>query len=886
MKKMLFLFYVAAAFCALEAFSDWRPQASTNAVTTNEVRIVKFGIEHARNADGNCYSIGAFNRFRADMQTNGYYTLRFANKDAILYHDFDVDGDGDAASDTVQCHPLDLSITNPITPVAPFYDTTAGSQRFVGGATIYHANIADSSFTEDGLNMQEEGANNQPRRNWTFFHEIYERHSPFRMYYLVLWPKEDFMNGGADYAVSFDAQSQLRHLVMRYYMGIEGFRWVVRDGTQCYISETVYKYADETPGETGGRIHTCSPTAVNWAIYNPTAPYAIDFNTNTSYSAHTFTNVTAVGHYMFKDKLISGYVGYKWYTFEADALVTRKERPSENIAMAKISGGASPDFYMSTCEVPYELWRKVHRLARYNGFAGPRGFSFDRFGAMGSMGFVNASSNYVAHHSDEPVTDLTYYDVLAWCNALSQQETKTPCYYTDAAMTNVFREVQRNLFFTDQTKPTIYVKWDADGYRLPTVTEWSEAFDSATTNAAYAWISNTSTSQTHAVGVRTAGTNGLYDMAGNVWELTWAYSNSVSTSQLTTVMALGGDFRFPSAPTSTSASAYGDTPFSGSGAIGFRLVRRASGLAAPSLSTNLSASVPSWTISSTLKTATSTARQLTVPITNWLTMVDITATNFFMAQTELTYAKWRPVYDWAVENGYSFDFRGDMGSMAYWGFGTNTNSRNHGPQEPVAGISWYDAILWCNALSELENKTLAYYADANLTFPSKTSCRFRAPQMLLGELSRAYTNGTMTSVNGFTPGSAGYWSDVYIKTNATGYRLPTTNRFEFAAAAGGTPRGGLINDTGMVTVAWMADNSGLSTRDVGTKTANAWGLYDMYGNVAEMGEEKGVAGNAGYDWRKGGSFMDTIHYLFTGDTTSQSLGLPYPDIGFRPVRYK
>jgi hypothetical protein len=60
----------------------------------------------------------------------------------------------------------------------------------------------------------------------------------------------------------------------------------------------------------------------------------------------------------------------------------------------------------------------------------------------------------------------------------------------------------------------------------------------------------------------------------------------------------------------------------------------------------------------------------------------------------------------------------------------------------------------------------------------------------------------------------------------------------------------------------------------------------MYGNVAELGEDKGVAGNTGFAWRRGGSFMDTIHYLFTGDTTSQSLGLPCPDIGFRPVRYK
>jgi len=197
-----------------------------------------------------------------------------------------------------------------------------------------------------------------------------------------------------------------------------------------------------------------------------------------------------------------------------------------------------------------------------------------------------------------------------------------------------------------------------------------------------------------------------------------------------------------------------------------------------------------------------------------------------------------------------------------------------GGRRPVENVSWWDALEYCNKLSEKYNLEPVYDL-------SKKDEGILKINQLGGETE---------------------YPNIADFRKTEGFRLPTILEWEWFAKGGeiaiqdGTFNYQFSGSENIDEVAWYEKNSRKQTHDVGTKKPNQLGLYDCSGNVWEwcydtntsgyISEETPYIYDASQNERRleGGSWRDGNYYCIIRTKYSYTSTVKYQFFGFRIVR--
>ncbi|MCD1653405.1 SUMF1/EgtB/PvdO family nonheme iron enzyme [Treponema zuelzerae] len=182
---------------------------------------------------------------------------------------------------------------------------------------------------------------------------------------------------------------------------------------------------------------------------------------------------------------------------------------------------------------------------------------------------------------------------------------------------------------------------------------------------------------------------------------------------------------------------------------------------------------------------------------------------YSLGKYEVSYSLWKPVRDWALANGYVIGNEGAAGG-----------SGSAGVDYPVTQVSYFDALVWCNAYSEMSGLTPCYYTSTT----DKTDASVLRSTSYLKALAE----------------SGILYTAAYADLAADGYRLPSEGEWHFAASCGGYYPFNSVSGGSAVFSAgnsatysdWANSKTGVIT-PCGSLAPNIWGLYDMSGNMWE-----------------------------------------------------
>lgn len=243
------------------------------------------------------------------------------------------------------------------------------------------------------------------------------------------------------------------------------------------------------------------------------------------------------------------------------AFADNRDIPIAGTVMIPVGGGVMPpdselsglqleDFEIGKYPVMQEEWEWVRLWALEKGYELETGY--------GTGG---------AH----PVTHVSWYDAVKWCNAKSEHEILEPAYYMEG-------KVYRNGEFGPDGSRLVAWHRKANGYRLPTEAEWEWAarggplsrghtFSGSDTAEEVGWYEKNSNGGAKPVGLKSANELGIHDMSGNVWEWCWDMDQSGSAHRIR-----GGSWNHHS-NNGTVRYRISRSPDTRYGVIGFRLAR-------------------------------------------------------------------------------------------------------------------------------------------------------------------------------------------------------------------------------------------------------------------------------------------------------------------------
>ena len=330
-------------------------------------------------------------------------------------------------------------------------------------------------------------------------------------------------------------------------------------------------------------------------------------------------------------------------------------------------------------------------------------------------------------------------------------------------------------------------------FDLPTEAQWEYACRAGTTttyywgdsmDGNYAWYASNSDSQTHPVGGKTANAWGLYDMCGNVWErcLDW-YNSTLSygtdpkgSSSGANRVQRGGSWSIIGS-NCTSSYRFNYTPSLAYSDLGFRLSR-------------------------------------TLPDEQQYCIIDVSS-GADAEHYPVTYMAYEPVDGFNTDEyktGKIVLKKMETGSFKMQGTGETTLTKPF-----YMGLFEVTQKQWSLVMGS--NPSKGY--GVGDTYP----VYYVSYDMIRG--SSAGAGWPVSSA----VDSTSFLGKLQSKTGLN-FDLPTEAQWEYACRAGTTTTyywGNSMNGN----YAWYTSNSSSKTHPVGGKTANAWGLYDMCGNVWE-----------------------------------------------------